>query len=104
MSEYYYTCNEYYYTCNGCKDNLSEHKIHRWCNDSCGKTWCSPKCSEADGYVRGFDVSGRGDDNESDCKWCRGDDVEDDVLLMFALKRLGQTRDELLREYNRLRA
>lgn len=100
-----------WYSCKSCEDTFCDCGDYVSCE--CGEHWCSDECAEADGYKREscklrYDV----DDNEcesscyccenhieSSCKYCREEDFSDEVLLDYALQKLGLPREDLIKQY-----
>lgn len=54
----------------------------------CNREWCCDKCATYDGYNENKDLSS--------CNYCRGEDYDDEELLVEALKLLKMTRKELI--------
>lgn len=82
-----------WYTCDCCGENFPDCV---WCD--CGKSWCSDKCAEKDGYQ----MPDEGDDDgpeETSCKFCRSEDVEDSELLKHCLKMLDISREDAVQNY-----
>ena len=83
-------------TCNYCGENFPDCGHFVSCEE-CGTTWCCDECASEEGYEEAPD-----DDSgePSSCKFCRGEDHSDIVLLNFALEQLGMNREELIEFYN----
>jgi hypothetical protein len=81
-------------TCNYCGETFPDCGDYVYCEE-CGTRWCSVECAEADGYV--WDETS---EHFETCKFCRGEDHTDEVLLEFALELLKMDREDLIEEYN----
>lgn len=112
-----------YFTCKRCENNFPDCGYFVNC-ESCFSCWCSDECAKEDGYIKEHckkhpDLDDRDlmeeyredhcdyedccdcDYYEPDsCKYCRGEDYEDDVLLDKALKLLNMSREDLIKIIN----
>lgn len=82
-----------YLSCKRCNNAFPD------CNDyvscDCGNIWCDDECAEKDGLT----IVEIADLEIITCKYCRGEDFDDSDLLEYVLKRLGMTRDYIIKEY-----
>lgn len=106
-----------WYPCKRCGTTYPDCGDYVSC--SCGKSWCSDKCAEEDGYIQEYCKLGKliddqiaeeecefadKDNNcwqcsdyvEESCKYCREEDFDDAVLLEYALVGLKMSREELI--------
>ena len=120
-----------YYSCERCGNTFPDCGDYTTCNEDaggCGRTWCSDKCAEKDGYIReycklGTDVNYESplEDCEfandskwnrcsncenyvgSSCSYCRNEAFEDSTLLAYALSLIGMGKEELIKDliYNK---
>lgn len=91
-----------YYSCKSCGETFPDCGEYVYCE--CDENWCSMECAEEDGFKRGeFEVWNdyykKYVTQESSCKYCRKEDVEDSALLSTALKLLGVTRADLVKKH-----
>jgi hypothetical protein len=109
-----------FYSCKNCGNTFSD--CGRYVSCECGKRWCSDECAEEDGYKKnkcksGYEIIEGYEQNEEckkgsnglcdecegyekgGCKYCREEDFDDYILLDFALKELGITREQLINRY-----
>lgn len=94
-----------WYSCDICGEAVSDyHPEYKSCE--CGKVFCDDECASDAGYINYSDEGlempihpKHGWSIESSCKYCRGEDVNDDTLLEFALSRLNLSREELVEDY-----
>lgn len=78
-----------YKVCDICKQGFPDCCEFYWCD--CGKLFCCKGCA-IDG---GFDSIDDYDCDDTTCKYCRNESVEDEELLKFALEKLKLTKFEL---------
>lgn len=108
-----------YLVCKECGNTFPDVMDYVSC-ENCGSHWCSEECAEDAGYMREhckkypdlYDRDEMEDYREEhcefedctecehyapdSCKYCRGEDFEDDVLFKKALELLNMTREELV--------
>lgn len=84
--------------CNECETGFPDVNDYKFCE--CGRDWCDEECAEKGGLRQVLDKDGY-DSGESDCKYCREEEFEDDVLLNFVLKREGISREDLINLYKK---
>lgn len=113
----------FYLVCESCRDTFPDRGYYVSC-ENCGTVWCSDECAEDDGHIyeycskhpsldnRDLMESYREDHcdfedcteceyyNPESCKYCRGEDYDDGVLLDKALELLEMSREELVKIYN----
>jgi len=77
-------------TCCVCNDILVLNSGNEYVCD-CGREFCLD-CTKAD-------FSDSDDEDYGLCQFCTGNEATDEQLLNFALKRLGDTKEELLEDY-----
>jgi hypothetical protein len=86
--------------CRNCGDTFPDCGYCVWCE--CGEHWCSDSCAEADGYeYKEYEDDDGGIIEELTCSYCRKEDFDNNVLLEFALKKLGIDRNELVNLYKK---
>lgn len=113
-----------FYSCKNCGDTFPDCGEYVSCD--CGEHWCCDECAEEDGYRKdecklGYEVIEGYEQNEEcekgsnglcdecgsyikgGCKYCREEDFEDYILLEFALKELGVSREVLINKYKNSR-
>ena len=84
-----------YKVCHYCHEAVYEGKKGiKECRDACERSWCNINCAEADGFIES-DI----DCQFNSCRFCRGDDVEDNELLAFILCYYKITREEAIKMY-----
>lgn len=109
-------------SCNNCGHNFPDCGDYVSCE--CGEHWCSEECAEKDGFQRDeckleYEVIDGYEQNEEckkghnggcdtcenyikgGCKYCREEDFEDEVLLDYALQKLGLSREDLIKQYKK---
>jgi len=86
-----------WYPCESCGETFPDAGYFVSCE--CGYRWCSDECAESDG-VRpeedGFTPKGSEWEQETSCKFCRGEDFEDYEILLEAFNLLGKSREEII--------
>ena len=112
-----------YLVCENCGDTFPDCGYWVSC-ENCGTHWCSDECAEEYGYRkehcskhpdlvnRDLMESYREDHcnfedctecehyNPDSCKYCRGEDYDDETLLSKALELLKMSREELINVIN----
>lgn len=112
-----------YLVCKNCGDTFPDYGHFVFC-ENCGTHWCSDECAEDDGHVEEHcskhpDLDNgdlmelyREDHcdfedcteceyyNPESCKYCRGEDYDDEMLLNKALELLKISREELVNVIN----
>jgi len=87
-----------WYGCIKCGETFPDCGDYVSCD--CGNMWCSDECAEADGFQRPDEDEIEEDPYaESSCKFCREEDVEDEVLLKHCLLMLDISRDDAVANY-----
>ena len=110
-----------YYVCSECGDTYPDYSSDSVYCENCDTGWCSEECAEKAGYVREhckkyldlYDRDEMEDWREENCdfedctecehyvsdscKYCRGEDFEDDILFKKALELLNMTREDLVK-------
>jgi len=99
-----------YYSCDHCGEAFGDYwDGYEMCE--CGKHYCSQECANDNGFIR-YDEEYEGEipmhkngkwELESSCVFCRGESVEDEKLLNFALEVLNVSKDELIEDYKKSR-
>lgn len=84
--------------CNECETGFPDVNDYKFCE--CGRDWCDEECAEKGGLRQVLDEDGYYS-GESDCKFCRGEKFDDDVLLNFILKREGISKEDLISLYKK---
>ncbi len=82
-----------WFPCDRCSRSICDCGEWVSCNDDCGRDWCDDECAEKDG--RRTD----GNCENPTCNFCRCEDATDDLLFNFLMKRVGLTRDDVVRLY-----
>jgi len=85
-----------WYACERCGETFPDCGDYVRC--ACCMKWCSDECAEKDGFVCP-DVVDEDSDEESSCKFCRGEDVDNDTLLKHCLKMLDISREDAVANY-----
>src|SRR5699024_925903 len=93
-----------FYVCENCSSTFADVGDYETCD--CGRVWCSEECAEKHGLLKPeiLDEDGEFEDYDYDsftCKFCRGEDYDDEVLLEFILKREGVGREYLINLYEK---
>lgn len=111
-----------YLICNHCGDTFPDCGYYVTC-EGCGSHWCSDECAKEDGYIeehcKKYSILDNRDLMENyredhcdyndcydcenyvgeSCGYCRNEIFEDYELLNYTLKKLGITREDLIKEY-----
>lgn len=85
-----------YYSCNYCGKTFPDCGHYVYCNDDCGRHWCSDSCASEEGRRQIDDDT---DPNSYNCNFCRKEDVDDHELFKFLMKTHKLTRKKLLKMY-----
>jgi len=93
-----------FYTCDNCGGAFGDYwDGFEMCE--CGKNYCCDECAAYNGFVR-YDEDDEdstplfdedGDEVESQCSFCRGENFTDDELLDFIYKKFSTTREEMIK-------
>ena len=86
-----------FYACDECGETFPDCGDYVWCD--CGHHWCSDEGAENDGFMRHDEEDAEETGIERSCKFCRGEDVEDEVLLKHCLLMLDISRDDAVVNY-----
>lgn len=76
--------------CNKCGLIFQTKQEHITCG--CNRKWCCDRCATYDGYIE--------EEDSLSCNYCRGEDYDDEELLVEALKLLKMTRRVLIDKIN----
>ncbi len=76
-----------FFPCDYCSESICDCGSYRRCD--CGRRWCDDKCAEKEGYNR----------ENSDCSYCRFEEVEDVDLFKYLLKKYKLKREDVLKDY-----
>ena len=87
-----------YEVCTNCEDTFPDCGYFVRCD--CGKQWCDDDCAATDGYT--YECDEEENHESSSCDYCRGEQVEDYLLLEAAMKHLGIDRKQLIEIYKKI--
>lgn len=88
-----------YYPCQRCGETFPNCGWYIRCNDECGMVWCSDRCAEKDGFIRDDEVENEYGESPCSCKYCRNEDITDDVFAEVCIKLIGKPREQIVKEY-----
>lgn len=78
-----------FFPCNYCKESICDCGDYIRCD--CGYKWCEIHCAIKEGYQI--------DEDGKSCSYCRKENVEDNLLLDFLMKRHNLSRIEVIKDY-----
>ena len=83
-----------FFSCDYCGESICDAGDYERCNEDCYRRWCDRRCAEKDGYQ--YDE----ESGDYTCKYCRNEEIEDEVLVEYLLKRSGLSRKDAVKEFN----
>lgn len=90
-----------FFPCKACERTFPDCGPYVSCD--CGNVWCSKKCAKEDGFIDIEDLDEEDQNNwkhsSITCKYCRGEDVESELLFEFLMKKHNLKKEEIIKEY-----